>query len=67
MKLKVVFEPSEAGGYTAYVPSLPGCIVQGENREEALANIKKAVKLFLEPTENDLTYITGTEVMEVDL
>jgi len=30
MKLKVVLEPSEEGGYTAYVPSLPGCISEGD-------------------------------------
>ena len=67
MRLKVVFEPSEAGGYTASVPSLPGCVVQGESKEEALANIKRAVRLFLEFSKDDLTYITGAEVMEVDL
>ena len=67
MKLKVVFEPDEAGGYTAYAPSLPGCVAQGENKEEALANMKKAAQLFLEPSENDLTYITGAEVVELDL
>ncbi|MDP2930043.1 MAG: type II toxin-antitoxin system HicB family antitoxin [bacterium] len=36
MKLKVVLEPSEDGGYTVYVPSLPGCISEGDTREEAL-------------------------------
>ncbi|MFA0745431.1 MAG: hypothetical protein LASZOEIN_002242, partial [Candidatus Fervidibacter sp.] len=42
MKLKVVLEPSEDGGYTVYVPSLPGCISEGETIEEALANIREA-------------------------
>ena len=49
MKLSVILEPSEDGGYTVYVPSLPGCISQGENREEALANIREAIELYLEP------------------
>ena len=40
MKLKVALEPQEEGGYTVYVPSLPGCISQGETSEEALENIK---------------------------
>ncbi len=48
MKLNVILEPSEDGGYTVYVPSLPGCISQGENREEALANIREAIELYLE-------------------
>jgi len=48
MKLKIVLEPSEDGGYTVYVPSLPGCISEGNTRDEALANIKEAIKLYLE-------------------
>ncbi len=49
MKLKVVLEPSDEGGYTAYVPSLPGCISEGDTAEEALANIREAAELYLEP------------------
>ena len=49
MKLKVILEPSEEGGYTVYVPSLPGCISEGENKKEALANIKEAIELYLTP------------------
>ncbi|MEH2308830.1 type II toxin-antitoxin system HicB family antitoxin [Nostoc sp.] len=33
MKLKVVLEPSDVGGYTVHVPSLPGCISEGETVE----------------------------------
>ncbi|HLG64024.1 MAG TPA: type II toxin-antitoxin system HicB family antitoxin [Ktedonosporobacter sp.] len=51
MRLTVVLEPSEEGGYTIYVPALPGCISEGETKEEALANIKEAIKLYLEPVE----------------
>lgn len=36
MNIRVVLEPSEDGGYTVYVPSLPGCISEGETREEAI-------------------------------
>ena len=53
MKLKVILEPSEDGGYTAYVPSLPGCISEGNTVEEALANINEAIELYLEPVEDD--------------
>ena len=49
MRFKVVLEPSEDGGYTAYVPSLPGCISEGDTVEEALKNIEEAVELYLEP------------------
>ncbi|WP_293073571.1 type II toxin-antitoxin system HicB family antitoxin [Okeania sp. SIO3B5] len=40
MNIKVVLEPSEEGGYTVDVPSLPGCISEGETIEEALTNIQ---------------------------
>ena len=48
MKYKVVLEPQEEGGYTVYVPSLPGCVSQGETTEEAVANIKEAIEVYLE-------------------
>jgi len=38
----------EGGGYTVYVPALPGCVSQGETVEEAMANIKEAISLYLE-------------------
>jgi len=65
MKLKVVLEPSEEGGFTVHVPSLPGCISEGDSKEEALQNIKEAIELYLEPVEDDLTFTPGTEVLEV--
>ena len=67
MKLKIVFEPSDEGGYTVYVPSLPGCISEGDTKEEALKNIKEAIELYLEPIEDDLTLLPGTETMDVSV
>ncbi|NBD16116.1 MAG: type II toxin-antitoxin system HicB family antitoxin [Cyanobacteria bacterium] len=43
MKLQVVLEPSNEGGYTVFVPSLPDYISEGEDVNEALANIKSAI------------------------
>jgi predicted RNase H-like HicB family nuclease len=40
VKIKIVLEASEEGGYTVYVPSLPGCISEGDTKEDALANIR---------------------------
>ena len=45
---KTIIEPAEEGGYTAYVPKLPGCVSEGETYEEALANIREALTLYLE-------------------
>ena len=67
MKLKVVLEPSEEGGYSVYVPTLPGCISEGDTREEALANIKEAIELYLEPTEDDYIPEERSEVLELAL
>ena len=53
MKLKIILEPSEEGGYTAIVPSLPGCISEGETIEEAIDNIREAIELYLEPVDDD--------------
>ena len=47
MEIKVVLEKQEEGGYTVYVPSLPGCISEGDTKEEALENIKEAMELYL--------------------
>jgi len=67
MKFKVVLEPSEEGGYTAYVPALPGCISEGETIEEALKNIKEAIGLYLEPVEDDWVIEEGALVKELVL
>jgi len=50
MKLQVVLEPSEEGGFTASVPSLPGCISEGDTREDALRSIRKRSSFTLNPS-----------------
>ena len=67
MILKIVLEPSEDGGYTVYVPSLPGCISEGDTREEALANIREAIELYLEPVEDDNSFSPEAELLEIAL
>jgi len=63
MKLTIVLEPQEEGGFTAYVPSLPGCISQGETKEDAIKNIKEAIELYLEADTNELIDFTGEKVI----
>ncbi len=65
MKVSVVLEPSDEGGFTAFVPSLPGCISEGETREEALENIREAIALYLEPVDDDIPSVPGAEVIEI--
>lgn len=67
MKFKVKLEPCEEGGYTIWVPSLPGCISQGETVDECLKNIGEAIELYLEPDEDDETSTEGVLVKEISL
>ena len=62
MKLTVVLEPQEEGGFTVYVPSLPRCISQGNTKEEAINNIKEAIELYLEPDTNELVDFSGEKI-----
>lgn len=47
----MVLQPEEEGGFSVFVPALPGCASQGETREEALAMIKEAIEGYLESLE----------------
>jgi len=47
MQFNVIIEEDEHR-YFAYVPSLKGCVTQGDNIEEAMQNIKEAIELYLE-------------------
>jgi len=65
MKLRVVLEPSEEGGYTVTVPALPGCISEGDTKEEALRNIREAIQLYLEPVEDGTSLSPDAEQLEI--
>ena len=67
MVFKVVLEPSDEGGYTVYVPALPGCISEGETIQEAMRNIREAAELYLEPIEDDQPVVAGSVVKEIRL
>jgi predicted RNase H-like HicB family nuclease len=53
MKYTVVLHPDETSGYWVEVPALPGCASQGETVEEALENVREAIKLYLSVLEED--------------
>lgn len=67
MRFQIVLEPSDEGGFTVYVPSLPGCISEGETEEEALSNIREAIELYLEPVEDDLVLDEKVMIQEIVL
>lgn len=64
MHLKVVFEPSDDGGFTVFCPALPGCVSEGETLDEARENIREAIALYLEPID-DADLADGSVVEEI--
>jgi predicted RNase H-like HicB family nuclease len=66
-KVKVVIYPDPAGGFTAVVPALPGCVTEGETREELLANIREAVEGYLLCTPGAFELEEGGQEEEVEL
>ena len=54
MRIKIVLEEGEDGYYIVHCPSLRGCWTQGKTKEEAIKNIKEAIKLYLEPDPKEI-------------
>lgn len=50
---QVIVRPGESGWWVVECPSLPGCISQGKTVDEALANIRDAIELFIEGLEEE--------------
>ncbi len=48
---QMLIYPGEDGFWVAESPSLPGCISQGETKEEAVLNIREAIDLYIEVLE----------------
>ncbi|HSA86726.1 MAG TPA: type II toxin-antitoxin system HicB family antitoxin [Nitrospira sp.] len=67
MEYPVILEQDpEAGGYVVSCPTLQGCVSQGETEEEALENIKDAIKTYLESIE-DLKRLNKLRTVEVSV
>lgn len=49
----IILHEAEEGGYWVECPSLEGCVSQGDTLEEALANIKEAIELYIETLLDD--------------
>lgn len=59
---KVVLEKESDGGFSVFVPSLPGCATQGETMEEAITNIKEALELYIQSLKKDGLPIPSSDV-----
>jgi predicted RNase H-like HicB family nuclease len=69
MRFTVVLEQEPDEGFVASVPTLPGCISQGDTREDALQNIREAIELYLEDCRESGDPIpseSGREFVEIE-
>jgi predicted RNase H-like HicB family nuclease len=53
-KMEIILEADDNGGYKALAPVLPGCTAHGKTVEEALDNMKKEVKVYVEALIKDV-------------
>ena len=65
MQFTVKLEESGEGGYTAQCLELPAAISEGDTKEEALKNIKEAIQLVLEVSQEQAR--SYTEVFRVEV
>jgi len=69
MRYTVVLQKEADGGYVASVPALPGCVSQGDDRVDALANIREAIEVYVEDCReagDPIPTDAGREFVEVD-
>ena len=68
MKFNVTLNRDEDGAWITECPSIPGCVSQGETKEEALANIKEAISLCLEVrAEQGMPLTIETRQVEIEV
>jgi predicted RNase H-like HicB family nuclease len=66
MQFMVTIDRDEDGVWVVECPAIPGCVSQGQTKEEALANIKEAIQLCLEVrAERGLPLTIETRQVEV--
>ena len=70
MKYTVIIEKGREAGYVVHVPTLRGCVSQGKTKDEALANVREAIEVYIEALlEDGLTVPTevGQEAVEIEV
>ncbi len=67
MTLKAIIHKAEEGGYWAEVPSLPGCVTQGETIGELKTNLHEAIDLWLSVDDQVMETVPGDEVLELNV
>jgi predicted RNase H-like HicB family nuclease len=64
MIIKAIVHKAEEGGFWAEVPALPGCLTQGETKEEIQQNLLEAIELWFEAGEVAEESESGSQVLE---
>ena len=70
MRYTVILEEGREQGYVAICPALPGCVSQGSTRDDALANMREAMEVYIEALlEDGLPVPTerGRETVEIEV
>jgi len=70
MKYTVLIEKGRESGYVAKCPALRGCVSQGATKEEALANIREAIEVYVEALLEDglpVPVEVETDVVELEV
>ncbi|MDP8205727.1 MAG: type II toxin-antitoxin system HicB family antitoxin [Candidatus Electryonea clarkiae] len=66
MRFIITLDRDEDGVWVAECPSIPGCVSQGQNKDEALENVKEAIQLCLEVrAEKGMPLTIETQQIEV--
>lgn len=60
LEYNAIFQKEQEGGYSVWVPTLPGCTSQGETFEQTLENIKEAIVLYLDDSSENKEEIVNT-------
>lgn len=63
LNYNAIFQKEDEGGYSVWIPLLPGCASQGETFEEALENIKEAIGLYLQDEKKEETPNINSQFM----
>ncbi len=61
---RVILQPAEEGGYTVFVPALPGCISEGDTKKAALSNIQEAIQGWIAVSRAYGDYIPPSDMIE---
>ena len=65
MKIKAVIHSAEEGGYWAEVPALPGCITEGETKDEIIDNLRDAIEGWLDVANERQATQSTNQIVEI--